>query len=52
MGIMRSIDSSLTYLSAVANLVKYMSFYDVDEKRERPYASVVSPEPYAGVETF
>ena len=52
MGIMRSIDSSLTYLSAVANLVKYMSFYDVDEKRERPYAGIATPEPYAGVETF
>ena len=48
LGIYRSLDGMLTYISAIVAIVKYMSIYDIKNDEEVPYASVTPSEPYAG----
>lgn len=51
-GMIKSLDSIVTYMSVISMLVKYLSYYDSKEFVDKPYTSVEIQEPFNTQEQF
>ena len=49
MGVIRSVDSLLTYTAILSSLIKQLSFFDMDEDMERTYVTRDPAEPFMGI---